>query len=350
MNKIKKLSTNQSGFASMVIALILVLVLALMTIGFAQLARREQQKALDKQLAAQANYAAESAINDAINDIKKNNGAIPPGSNSPNCIHPATGATSDPTIDTTSGATYSCLLVNLKPTNLIKNPLGRDTSWNVAFSTSANIGKMTVTWSSFDGHNTRRPALSSPLLPISGWGTAPPLLQFSITPLTAVDRVSLINNMYTAYLYPSLPSVASNTVTYAPRPSNVSIVTGRCAAATATLPAICKSVIDIGASLNTTGPFLVHVYGYYDAASVTITATPKVGATPIQFVDGQAQIDATGKAQNVLKRLQARVPLNGLLDLPNYAIEAQDICKRFTTGPPPLTSAPDPDLACVISP
>ena len=68
----KKSGWNEEGFASIVIALILIIVLSLLTIGFAQLARREQQTALSKQLANQAQYAAESGINDAYYDLSHN--------------------------------------------------------------------------------------------------------------------------------------------------------------------------------------------------------------------------------------------------------------------------------------
>src|SRR5665213_2637815 len=90
------LHRNQQGFASIVIALILIIVLALLTVGFAQLARREQQTALDKQKAVQANYAAESGINAAYQDIVNNlitaNGG--PGqlkADDQNCMVPSAG-------------------------------------------------------------------------------------------------------------------------------------------------------------------------------------------------------------------------------------------------------------------
>src|SRR4051794_12557602 len=60
---------GEDGFASIVIALVMITVLALITVSFAQLARREQQSALSKQLASQANYAVESGINDLKNKI-----------------------------------------------------------------------------------------------------------------------------------------------------------------------------------------------------------------------------------------------------------------------------------------
>src|SRR5580658_8830161 len=76
MHKRNKIATDEKGFASIVIALILIIVLALLTVAFAQLARREQADALDKQLAVQANYAAETGINDAYTYIE-DNGTLP---------------------------------------------------------------------------------------------------------------------------------------------------------------------------------------------------------------------------------------------------------------------------------
>src|SRR5487761_1517319 len=61
---------SQQGFASIVIAIVLVTVLALITTGFAQLSRREQQTALDKTLTNQAYYAAESGINDVYDYLE----------------------------------------------------------------------------------------------------------------------------------------------------------------------------------------------------------------------------------------------------------------------------------------
>ncbi len=58
-------TSKQDGFASIVIAIIMVIVLSLITVGFAQLMRTEQRSALDKQLSSQAYYAAETGVNDA---------------------------------------------------------------------------------------------------------------------------------------------------------------------------------------------------------------------------------------------------------------------------------------------
>jgi hypothetical protein len=51
------------------------------------------------------------------------------------------------------------------------------------------------------------------------------------------------------------------------------------------------------------------------------------------MADSQAAIDVTGKAQDVLKRILVHVPIHPSHDLPDSALEAQDICKYFTTDP-----------------
>ena len=62
---IKQLKNNEQGLVAIVVTLIIMLVLTLIVTGFAQLARREQREALDRQLASQALYAAESGVNAA---------------------------------------------------------------------------------------------------------------------------------------------------------------------------------------------------------------------------------------------------------------------------------------------
>src|SRR4051794_35527663 len=64
-----KSRVDQKGFASIVVALVMIVVFGLLTIGFTQLARHEQQNSLSKQLANQAYYAAESGINATIKNL-----------------------------------------------------------------------------------------------------------------------------------------------------------------------------------------------------------------------------------------------------------------------------------------
>ena len=68
-----KKDIDQKGMAAILITLIMMIVISLIVLGFAQITRHDQQQALDKQLSTEAFYAAESGINDAINAIQNLN-------------------------------------------------------------------------------------------------------------------------------------------------------------------------------------------------------------------------------------------------------------------------------------
>ncbi len=61
MGKIHK--NNQSGATAIMFAMFFIIVISLITIGFATLARRDQRSTLDKTISYQAQYATESIVN-----------------------------------------------------------------------------------------------------------------------------------------------------------------------------------------------------------------------------------------------------------------------------------------------
>jgi hypothetical protein len=363
MYKPTKLKGNQQGFASIVIALVLIVVLALLTVGFAQLARGEQQSALDKQLATQATDAAESGINDAYSDIQNcyiysanTCGHTPGNTSNTSCMHLSSPAkTANQTINSADEVDYSCLLVDLNPPNIEYSDVDPGTSEHLTFSTSPAATSFTVLWGSADStpHNNFPNDTSGDFPSTSNWGNKPPVIEFSITPLNDLSRAGMIANSFTAYLYPSIPSVPSNnTYTYHPGIGNGTgadtaedgpILGGSCNATTnATYP--CSATISGFGDFGFAGPYVVNVLVYYDAANIIIYGQNSLGQ-PSDIVDGQAQIDVTGQAKNVLKRIQVRVPLSasgsassGVLP---QALAGQNICKREQTGPYDLIKNPD---------
>lgn len=67
-----KHSNNQDGFASIIVAIIFLLIASLITIGFTQLMIADQKLSLKNQLSQQSYYAAESGINDMLNYASTN--------------------------------------------------------------------------------------------------------------------------------------------------------------------------------------------------------------------------------------------------------------------------------------
>lgn len=352
MAKTKKIDEN--GFASIVIALILIIVLALLTVGFAQLSRREQQTALNKQLANQAYYAAESGINDAYKDIL--NGQINIANASPTaCMHPTAGLTQNQTVNASTGVYYTCLLVNLTPQDIKYDNIATESNRYITFSAvdptthgPVTLSSLRFQWGSADGQNTFQNGSDvgnfEPVGTNAGqWGSSPAVLEVSITPLSSFSRAQFSGGAFTVYLYPA--SSGANSVAYDTTKQGP-VISGNCAGSGA-YP--CSATIT-GLPGTPGESYLVRIIDHYDNSNVDFTGSNGGGA--IDFANGQAQIDVTGKAQDILKRLQVRVPIGPAYDLPRYALEGQDACKRFTTDPAsgtqfnPSPSVTDPDSAC----
>ncbi len=342
---------NENGFASLVVGLILIVVLGLMTVGFARLSRHEQQQALDSQLASEANYAAESGINDAINGIQNNLiSSATPLINTGSCLTlPLPGTTSN-YINTTDDVSYSCVIVYLKTAALEYGDVNYGDSRSIVTSASnPNNGNpltsLTINWGSNDDH-TQFPAVNTKFPAFSTWNTSNylPVIQLSVTPLSAtMSRTALINDAYTIFLYPSSSGPNTHAYNVADQVANNTdgtIVPGNCTAAAA--PYDCKVTIT---GITGTGQYLIHLLDFYDASNIRMTGTDS-GGNQVEFSGGQAQIDVTGKAQDVLKRLDVSVPINGS-SFPSYAIEAQNICKQIETGP---VSAQNPNPTTFIDP
>lgn len=333
---------NQKGFASIVIALILIIVLALFTVGFAQLARREQQTALDKQKAVQAQYAAESGINNAYQDILSGqiNSANASDTNcmktggGPNQLSANSLTAKGMDVNTTNGVSYSCVLVALNTDNLEIGDLSSGSGRHMVFSTAAPLDSLTIKWGSATGRTNFASSLDPDhpdLLTADKW-QYPPLVEYSITPISGLPVANpakyLRDNTFSFYTYPS--AGGTNTISY-DLTKQGQVVSGACTG---------SGLYPCSVTLNNLGgkQYVLHFVDFYDASNIVITAS-KVGGGSTTF-SGEPMIDVTGKARDVLKRLRVRVFLAGSQTgddnaiLPNNAVEAQNLCKRVQAAPP----------------
>ncbi|MEK7599446.1 MAG: hypothetical protein AAB462_00210 [Patescibacteria group bacterium] len=347
MHRTKRLTGNEQGFVSMVVAMTLIIILALLTVGFAQLARREQKQALDKQLSVQAKYAAESGINDVVEAIE--NGTITdttPEADGKTCIN---NIASQPAplvkdINITSAIKYTCVLVKTDPDSLqydqVLPEVPHYTSFTTKNATTGLVQPMTqliVQWESphkFDNDNPDHhpnypsPAVTNQFLPFDQWNSIhnkyPSVIEFGFTQFdkNSTDQATLINNQFVTYLYPS--TGAGGSINYTGKTGSGAIVNGNCSTTTH----LCKATINIsGGPANP--KYLIHFLPHYATTNFVITANGASGK--LAFVGGQVKIDSTGKAQDVLKRLQVRVKPKP--PLPDFPIESQNVCKRQTTEP-----------------
>jgi hypothetical protein len=74
--------------------------------------------------------------------------------------------------------------------------------------------------------------------------------------------------------------------------------------------------------------------------SLNITAYTTGSNSPLALTGDQAQVDSTGKANDVLRRIVVRLPLNSIPPGPDFAIESgNSICKQLyiVPGQAPMT-------------
>lgn len=411
MKKIRSIKTEEYGFASLVVAFILILVMSLLTVGFAQLARREQQTALDQQLTNQAYYAAETGVNQIQAQIPALTAAYKanptdPQLNGTTCLTSVTGVTLTNTFNTTNpSVSFTCALVNMTPaTNSIPDTSSTG-SFNYIFTSTAAMPSLTFSWGSnatcasgvTSCYSTPAPSSCGNMgcfPPALDWYAKnwPPVVQLSITPLGTgtFTRNQLITNTFTAMLYPSSGAATVSSDAYAssatcpapPTPvTTVGNVTYVAPDGVSPDDSACNDQIvgAINTPSDTSYPFretinglggtageswLVHGVYMYGGANTCIQAfaagpsggciyTNTITTTTSKFADSQIEVDVTGKAKDVEKRLVEYLPASsgssmskttqeGISTLPDYAVDTGDVCKQFTTNPE--TPGPGPTV------
>jgi Tfp pilus assembly protein PilX len=347
---------GEVGLVSIMVSLVLMAVMTLIVLGFAEISRRDQREALDRQLSSQAFYAAESGVNDAHNIITAklntpnyNLNLL----NKSNCANSTAPYDIDNSIDT--GVSYTCLLVNTRPPSLLYSLSTQGTSKVVPIypvnsaGNPTGINRITLNWKDTDSTVTTPLSgckSSAQTLPSAnswapcGYG----LLRVDLVPINALGRASLLRNTFTGFFVPTNPAPGG------PNAGKVSLTNssptnlydgnanqGVVAAARCTNGSDGQCTVDITnvSSMN----YYMRVSTLYTDASLQILACNSGGTcTPSNAVDlanAQALVDSTGKAQDVLRRIQVRIPIsnNGGL-FSDYAIEStNDISKQFCTYP-----------------
>lgn len=354
-HKTTKSFENQDGFASLVIAIVIVLVLSLITVGFAQLMRTEQRSSLDKQLSSQAYYAAESGINDANKAIKegytKEKTQCGNTGSAVDSTAPGHENLSDNTVGSSSGSTtgasYPCLLINPNPKELKYDSVDTFTPTVTEFGAidatgnPTQISKIEISWQDTDKNKGPLPSSSG----VCNNGTFTPagsgpgqwnyigLLKFQLTPLTDLSRSGLISNTATTFLCPGSGNGSGGALSWSSlKGANAgAFITGNCSIPSSTAPYKCHSVIDglDNPDLSNQTTFFLSMRSIYSKSSVNITAWQ--GTTQMRLTGAQTVIDSTGKAQDVLRRVQVRVPTYNSYDIAPGT--SGFICKQVQTDP-----------------
>lgn len=325
--------------ASLVIVILIMTLLSLIVLSMTKNANREQEQSLERQLSSQAFYAAESGINDARDYYTQHANDADPTTKAPttktDCSGISGAATGDqfPGYSSTVGANvnkYSCVLYDAAPDSLEFSDVSTSTSvlMPIRDKSYSIIKNLTFTW--------KRPNNTSYNFsgcPASGFPTAlnncdAGVLRIELINLSNTNRDALVDNDFLAYVSPGSGAATENYINGVGISNQGVDWAGSCTSGT---DGECKLTIQ---NINLTN-MLLHMRSIYNNNQVSITGTDPLG-NPIHFRDGQMMIDSTGKATDVLKRMQVRVPLNqyGNGVYPEFSLQtAGGICKLLQIIP-----------------
>ena len=344
---IKKSSTHyldQDGFVSIIVTMIIMFILTLIVLGFAQLSRREARQALDRQLSQQAYYAAESGINDAYRAINAGY-----DQEKTTCGPLAGGTTAtDPLKNNIvgNGVEYSCLLISQKLPTYEFSDIATDKSTVLPIKLDSGgavpvpVNDIIVSWQKVGGASNSYPASLSGFPPAWKSPTGTPydvgILRLDLIPVDgALDRDALITSTKTIFLYPTNNAgVGSAPV----RTESGSIETGNCNGTNT--PKTCRISIGgiLGGSLTHTKYFMRLKSIYLDnEVSICPTSDGATCDSTKNLIGGQIEIDSTGKAQDVLKRINTRIANPSSSKSTTYPENAfqsmESFCKLFDVFP-----------------
>lgn len=326
---------DQRGMASLMVTTVLILVIALIIIGFSQVVRRNQRDTLNRQLSTQAFFAAESGVDKVVAILRDKLAASP--------IPPSDKTTCDPNADypeiklDDENVKITCVLVSSQLSTLVYSGVGEDSPLVIPLVTSgAPLAKVTLTWRSEDGGSTPSSTCSTattattyPLSSRTSWACGHGLLR---TDLASQPNGSLTTAM-SSFFYPRRdPSTSPISEGSAP--------TLRFATGGGLANGICsdvggdpKCIVSINGLAPSTAYFL-SLRSIYHNSAVTVSGQDATGRA-VEF-RGQALIDVTARAQDTLRRIQVRVPLvaRDTSDLPAFPLETTgSLCKRFAVSP-----------------
>ncbi len=172
------------------------------------------------------------------------------------------------------------------------------------------------------------------------------MLRFELIPIAQLDRDFLIQNAYTAFLCPAADASSRDWAIspYSNGSTNGAIVNGNCNEAVGSSPSLepdyCNVEITNLDSLNGglgEASFFIDLQSIYNPVTTYISVygsgSQLTTANRLDIAGAQTLIDSTGKAQDVLRRIQVGVPSRNSYYIPDGTTASGDICKQLQVAP-----------------
>lgn len=323
-----KIISNQRGMVAIVTTMILMMAISLIILGFSQAVRRNQRQVLDTQLSSQAFYAAESGLNLAREKLSADR------SFTRNNCDPGTD---NYVLDTDTNTKITCLLVSPVTEHLFSN-VGSSSRVSLIEPASGPIESIYINWeSAVTSAVTNCASTGTDFLPADTWTCTQPVLRVDLVPLRADGNIAqgdLVSSQYTTFLYPS-SSGGTDFITYGS--GNRGQINKTICNGTSSADKVYACMTEIR-DTNTSGRYAIRIMSIYAESNVQVHIKNK----PI-LIGGQVLADSTAVSGDVLKRVQARIPV-GSGEVPaNFAIDSRSaVCKTYqiVAGNPQTSSDP----------
>lgn len=302
---------NNQGLVSFLVVMFISVLLVMITAAFVQIMSRELRQATDNELSTRAYYSAEAGIEEGLVEIRE---AIE-NDNLDN-IEQTSCESKEWGFNDHDATGFSCRLISFQP-NALEGRLDADTSRQFHFM---DVGHDTlrVQWHHQDrGDYTEDTDFaeipSNPFNPpAAGWtGDLPPIMRVEIVSYPDESFQEEDVTQRVTFLRPSESSLGTSSVDLADIEPGQNMRTANCD----------PNAQEYACSFHITGMnevdeehHMMRIKPFYNDTHYGIEALSggQFGGSPVAIPGNVAIIDVTGYANDVFRRLQARVPLESV--------------------------------------
>ena len=371
---------TESGAVSLFVVIFATLLITIVTVSFVQLMIKDQQQATTSDLSQSAYDSAQAGVEDAkrllvLDQACKNNTAAStvdcakitsaltpaPGKSDTDCdtlvkaglVSETNGETivqQNDSIDSQLDQAYTCVKIGVD-TDDYKGQVAVNQSVLVPITGVGTFDSVELSWFSRQDVSaiTNDPAVgfptsdaSTPLPPAgNNWKfNYPPLMRTQLLQTGASFKLSDFDNndsgksdANTLFLYPSeIGAVAKDFALDARQTQTLGPQQVKCNSSFATSEYVCSVQIKlpspIDGNIANRGAYL-RLTSLYNGAHFNVRL--KSGSDYVKFNGVQPEVDSTGRANDMFRRVKARVELKGDFTYPEAAIDMDgNLCKNFT--------------------
>jgi len=205
--------------------------------------------------------------------------------------------------------------------------LNQDKSEIVALKSASDFASITISWGSAveNSTNTIDNSVCTGRFPGTLSANDIPILKVDLTNTAgSLSRSGLISS--TDYLYlVACNGSGSTSYTYSPATKG-KVVQVDCSAGVG-VGGIRPCSVKINFSAPASDSYLAHIKPIYSSAKVNITGSD-LASNPVEFLDAQISIDVTARANDIVRRLRASIPIAPVDGAPEAVFHSFDgVCK-----------------------